>query len=276
MTWVRKDDQYAGHRKVAVLSDAAYRLEDEALGFCSANRTDGRITDRELLTISRSPTVNRYLQRHAQELRAAGRWHHYDDPPCTSDPEVCAHHAPVPGWIGWVIHDYLAYNPSAEKAAADAKAKAERQRRWLEAKKGRRDGTPDASPDPPQGASRDRARDASEDAAPLPPTPPRPAPKEGGAGDPAVTAAADGGRAAGGGQAKDHPVGHPPPSNGPASEQAKATIRATLAARPRAAAPARGSEAMTALRALTHDVPAFIEPGQAEPAAVEPSEESHA
>jgi hypothetical protein len=181
MTWVRFDDQFTIHRKVAPLDDATYRLLTEAVFWCARNTTDGRIAADELSTVSPRATKPRVAN-----LVRRGSWHEagFD---CAS--EKC----PKSGPDGWVIHDYLEYQPTKEKVKAELAAKAERTRRWRERKNG------DASRDPPNEASRDGTGDASS----IPsPSPPRPAPKEGGAGAPQHSPAANGGVAAAGGERK--------------------------------------------------------------------------
>lgn len=167
MPWVRKDDRMPWHRKVAPLSDAAYRLLDEAICWSSTNLTDGRIRRAELADISK-----RGKPKNATELVDRDLWHPAGTD-CVSD--AC----PPSGPDGWVIHDYWDYQPSKAKVLREREAKAERQRRWLEAKTRGRNGT---STDGAIDVSRDVSRDGN-------PAPSRPAPKEGGGGAPAATAA---------------------------------------------------------------------------------------
>jgi len=172
MTWVRFDDQYPIHRKVSVLSDAAYRLLSEAICWCSRNRTDGVIGKDEVGSISvRAKTkVLAELVRRGN-LHAAG----HDCPKCIQPTD------------GWVVHDYLDYQPTRDAVDKDRVAKAERQKRWMD-KRRRGD------------ASTDGSDDGSEDDAPLPS---RPAPKGSGAGDrPVAPPAAGGGVAAANGGSK--------------------------------------------------------------------------
>lgn len=160
MTWVRFDDQASIHRKVAPLDDATYRLWREAIEWCSRNTTDGRIAAKEL-----AGTSKRASKARARVLVDQGLWHdaghHCDSPKC-----------PPSGVDGWLIHDYLDYQPSKEQVTAEREAKAERTRRWRDRKTG--------------GPSRDASPDPSQDApVMLPrPAPSRPAPKEAGAGPP--------------------------------------------------------------------------------------------
>ncbi|MES2211002.1 MAG: hypothetical protein V4515_12620 [Chloroflexota bacterium] len=179
MTWVRFDDGFPIHRKLGPLDDATYRLASEAIFWCSRNLTDGRIAADELESICRRATKDR-----AAKLVARGHWHAADFE-CPSDK------CPKPGPDGWVIHDYLEYQFSKERVLADLAAKAERTRRWRDAKKNgkARDGTGDDAGD----ASRDASSDGASDASPSPtPSPPRRKAGDGGPPKRAPAAAGDG------------------------------------------------------------------------------------
>ena len=115
MPWVRLDDRFPSHRKVALLSDRAFRLHVSALCWSSENLTEGRILDRELPVIARV----RGLKGAAAELEKAGLWDRAD--------------------TGWVIHDYLEYNPDRAKVQAEREANAARQKAFRERKKAERD-----------------------------------------------------------------------------------------------------------------------------------------
>lgn len=223
MTWVRKDDQMPIHRKVAPLTDAAYRLNDEAICWSSRNLADGRISVDDLAGISKRGKPNL-----AAELVRRGLWHEAG--------HVCpSPTCPPSGPDGWVIHDYLEYNPSKEKVLRERDAKAERQRRWIDAKKGRKDATKDATRDASQDTPLTHAqRDAN-------PAPPRP--EESGAGGPAPSGRrppASGGRR-GRRPEQDHTVGHPPSGNGrpPGPPPDYAQLKADALAKARAASDAR-------------------------------------
>lgn len=107
MTWVRFDDQYPIHDKVEDLTDAAYRLNTNAIFWCSRNTTDGFVRERKLTAIL--PRARNH-GRLVDELVEAGLWE------------------PIEG--GWIVHDYLDYQPSKEKVEADRRAAAERQQKW--------------------------------------------------------------------------------------------------------------------------------------------------
>ncbi|MFF3497413.1 hypothetical protein ACFYWS_39480 [Streptomyces sp. NPDC002795] len=155
MPWARFDDRFPSNRKVRLLTDGAFRLYVSAICWSAENLTDGVIKTTELRLVSDVKSS----RTRAQQLVEAGLF------------EV------VKG-VGWKIHDYNEYNPTAEQAKADRAAKTARQKRWREKKNEQQpDPTPpgngtdvDASTD----TSQDASRDASRDAAPTRPDPTRP------------------------------------------------------------------------------------------------------
>lgn len=123
MPWVKLDDRFPSHRKIALLSDRAFRLHISAICWCAENLTDGRISDRELALVAKI----RGVKATAQQLADAGVWDRTED--------------------GWEIHDYLDYNPSREQVLAERKKNAERQEKFRQRKNGK-PLPPDGSPDP--------------------------------------------------------------------------------------------------------------------------------
>lgn len=120
MPWVRLDDRFPSHRKVALLTDRAFRLHVSAICWCAENLTDGRISNRELAVVAHV----RNVKATAQQLEDAGLWDRTDD--------------------GWEIHDYLDYNPSREQVIAERKKNAARQEAFRRRKNGK--------PVPPDGS----------------------------------------------------------------------------------------------------------------------------
>jgi hypothetical protein len=149
VTWVRFDDKAPRHPKIAPLDDATFRLWFEAICWSNEYGTDGAVAPDQLRSIRNG------TPRRAALLVARRLWHTVDSPiDCPS--AKCPPRSPV----GWTIHDYHDFQPTAEKVAADKAAKAERQARWSERRK--------------QDASHRASRDASKDDAPSPsPSPPR-------------------------------------------------------------------------------------------------------
>lgn len=115
MPWVKIDDHFPDNRKVSLLSDRAFRLYISALCWSSANLTEGRILTRELAVVARV----RGLKVAAKELEAAGLWD-----PINS---------------GWMIHDYLVYNPDKAHVQAERAANAARQQAFRDRKKAERE-----------------------------------------------------------------------------------------------------------------------------------------
>ncbi len=110
MTWFKVDDGFPAHRKVVALPRGPRRLA--AIGawtlagaWSSANQTEGRLPQSAVDEFA----VPRQVQ---SDLVAAGLWRKVDD--------------------GYVMHDFLDYNPSAEKVAEERRASAERQARARE------------------------------------------------------------------------------------------------------------------------------------------------
>lgn len=121
MPWVRFDDDFPINRKVAGLSDAAYRLHSSAIFWCARNLTDGFLPKGDLDDVCarvRTPA------RFAAECVRREVWHDAREN-CAS--EKCA--APVDK-PGWVIHDYLEFQPSKEQVMRDREAARIRQERW--------------------------------------------------------------------------------------------------------------------------------------------------
>jgi len=193
MPWARFDDRFPSNRKIRKLSDRAFRLYVSAICWSAENLTDGFIPEGDLRLVAdvRGPKTV------AAELVAAGLWDRHEPVPdafaSPSEPtrdEFASPSSRVRDEVassscnkseaGWLIHDYLDYNFSADQARKERAEKAARQKRWREKKKG---GKP--TPEPPGGkpdvdASTDASRDASRDAAPRArvPDPTRPAPKD--------------------------------------------------------------------------------------------------
>ena len=111
MSWVRFDDQYPIHRKVAGLTDAAFRLHSSAVFWCARNGTDGFVPEEDLDQVCaqvRDPA------RFAAECVKRRAWH-IADHGCLS-----ANCPPSRTDAGWVIHDYLEYQPTKEESDAAA------------------------------------------------------------------------------------------------------------------------------------------------------------
>ncbi|MEU3507627.1 hypothetical protein ABZ733_06825 [Streptomyces longwoodensis] len=139
MPWVKLDDRFPSHRKVALLSDRAFRLHVSALCWASENLTEGRILERELAVVSRV----RGAKAAAKELEDARLWDRIEG--------------------GWSIHDYLEYNPDRARVQADREANAARQKAFRERKKAEREAARNAERNTPRnGVTPDRNDPTSE------------------------------------------------------------------------------------------------------------------
>ncbi len=81
MSWLRIDDKFVRHPKIAPLTDKAFRIHVEALCHAAEFLTDGRIPRTYIRPSART-----------RELEEAGLWHKDGD--------------------GWTVHDWLDYNPT--------------------------------------------------------------------------------------------------------------------------------------------------------------------
>jgi len=156
MPWIKLDDEFAEHPKVEALGNEAFRLHLMALCYCGKHLTDGRIP--------RGWATRRASADVLAELEHGGLWQPADD--------------------GWVIHDYLDYNPTREQAL-DLKEK----RSTAGRKGGRSRGKTESQP-PPEAthqasaqanASADAEQRESKTATPSPfpvPVPESPDPQE--------------------------------------------------------------------------------------------------
>jgi hypothetical protein len=113
MGWARFDDNYSTHPKVRDLSVAAELLDMRAIIAAARHDTDGVISRPTLKTISHQITR---LHQRVDELVAAGRWATHPD--------------------GWVVHDFLKYNPSKAQREAQREAGRERVRKHREERAG--------------------------------------------------------------------------------------------------------------------------------------------
>ena len=103
--WVRVENTMPESLKVAPLTDRSFRLWMHALCYCSRAKTDGRVP--AALVLSLSPSANR---RSVDELVNAGLFEPVED--------------------GYLVHDYLDYNPSRARIRELKDAAKERTARW--------------------------------------------------------------------------------------------------------------------------------------------------
>lgn len=124
VTWVRLEQDCCDHPKVDGISNGAFRLWISAK--CWANRfwTDGFIDRDKLARIS--PRTRRHLAAAAELVRAR-LWHSHDDLTC--DSPSCPVNLGVAARDGFLIHDFLEYQPSSAKLKRLSEKRAEAGRR---------------------------------------------------------------------------------------------------------------------------------------------------
>ena len=105
MTWLKTDDRYPEHRKVRRLTDGAYRLHHTAMCACAKDETDGLVTSEDIADMEHGARLRKYIPA----LVSAGLWEEIDG--------------------GWLVHDFLDYNPSHADLEAKRARDRERQQR---------------------------------------------------------------------------------------------------------------------------------------------------
>lgn len=105
MAWAKLDDQFVEHPRIVALTDKAFRLH--VAGLCHAARklTDGHLSPTDTKVVLAQVSASK---RQVNELLREGVWE--------------------PNSTGYVIRDYLDYNPPAIEVKEKRKAEAERLR----------------------------------------------------------------------------------------------------------------------------------------------------
>jgi hypothetical protein len=111
VTWFKIDDSFHSHPKTLQAGNAAIGLWTRCGSYCAQHLTDGFVPA-DLAALYGTPSL-------AVRLERAGLW--------------------VPGDGGWVMHDYSAYNPTAERVLIERAGAASRQRRARQHGSSRRD-----------------------------------------------------------------------------------------------------------------------------------------
>lgn len=145
MTWIRVDDGFSEHPKIVGLSDGAFRLHVRALCYCGRWSTDGVLPKGSL----------KFSAKRAHELVERGIWHE-NGHECESCPPV------APG--AFYLHEFLAYNPSAEEVE---EAQGRRSERARKAARARWEKTASNAPSIPSSTARSKLGDYSS-TAPVP------------------------------------------------------------------------------------------------------------
>ena len=109
MSWVRIDDNFPSHPKVKGLTHVAYRLHTVAMCYCARNLTDGALDKGDVAVVAAEARCAQ-PRRSITELVEAELW-------------------VAVGGGGYLINDYLEYNPSAEKVKEEREKARDRMKR---------------------------------------------------------------------------------------------------------------------------------------------------
>jgi hypothetical protein len=116
MTWVRLDDQFAGHPKVEAVGPMASWLFVAALCHCATYLTDGLIIQSKAPRIAQVPKPSVQIAK----LLAEGMWH--------APGHGCETCSPCPDGH-YLVHDYLHFQRSRAEVETERAAAAKRQKR---------------------------------------------------------------------------------------------------------------------------------------------------
>jgi len=108
VSWIKIDDNFADHPKVIKAGPLAGWLYICGLTYCGRYLTDGWIPRRQVRKLADVDNAEELVGR----LVAVGLWEEVED--------------------GYRVHDYLAYNPSAEHVRGEREANAQRQAEFRE------------------------------------------------------------------------------------------------------------------------------------------------
>lgn len=123
MPWVRIDDRYSEHPKIIAGGPLAVALQIRALCYCARNLTDGKLS-RGIVAMM----THDLGDFGAADMERVGLWDR------TSD--------------GWVVHDYLEYNPSRKRIESERASISRRVRRFRDNLKQTRNAVINAAPVP--------------------------------------------------------------------------------------------------------------------------------
>jgi len=115
MPWLKSEGRMPRNDKVWELSDAAYRLYDAGRHYAVENLTDGHVPSSRISALTPKPATKVIIS----EILKAKLWHLL--------PDICEacieqrkrkHAQPLPK-TGFVVHDFLVYNPTRREYERD-------------------------------------------------------------------------------------------------------------------------------------------------------------
>jgi hypothetical protein len=121
MPWLKSEGKAPRNDKLWELSDAAYRLYDAGRHYAVENLTDGHVPLSRVSALTPKPATKVVIRELLKVRGRAPLWHEL--------PEICdgcraqrvKHRAEVLPRTGYVVHDFLEYNPSKTEYEEDQK-----------------------------------------------------------------------------------------------------------------------------------------------------------
>jgi hypothetical protein len=109
MPWLKKAAEAPRNEKLWELSDGAYRLYDGAMHYAAEHLTDGHVPTSRIGTLKPKAATPAQIS----ELVSGRLWHRLPDLRCESCLALRKQHRAAPlARSGFIVHDFLAYNPS--------------------------------------------------------------------------------------------------------------------------------------------------------------------
>ena len=120
MVWARIDDHYTTHPKLNAAGPLAIAVDVAGICYCALNLTDGYIPETALSILLNMPITQ--IRKQVARLIEVGRWETKEG--------------------GYLVHDFLDYNPSAEEVLGKRQKEADRKAEWRERRKPLSQGSP--------------------------------------------------------------------------------------------------------------------------------------
>lgn len=166
---LRFDDQFPLHRKVAALSEPAFRVHVETIFWSRRNLTDGFVPTEDLTTCTRVARPD----RAAAELVRRVCWHRVEDGRIAPDCAECKERHPDLFGDGWVIHGFEDWQETKAQVRTKSEAKAKAGRAGgIKSGQSRRSKPPDGRSKREAGTKQRASHSLPNERTPEPPRPP--------------------------------------------------------------------------------------------------------
>ena len=147
MPWLKSEGKMPQNEKVWELSDAAYRLMDAGRHYAVQNMTDGHVPISRISALTPKPATKLVIH----EVVKARLWHQLPDICVSCTQQRKDHGAGALPKTGYLVHDFLIYNPSKAEYEASQRqrhvaGKVGAQARWTRQGDGGPHGESDREP----------------------------------------------------------------------------------------------------------------------------------